>query len=301
MASDIKWIKITTDMFEDEKIDFISTLPEADAIIVIWIRLLALAGKCNAGGYVLLTEKIPYTEEMLAHKFKKPISVVRLALETFRRLEMLEMENNIMFLPNWEKHQNVEAMEKVREYERLRKAKQRDKKKTLELELPDAIVPDNVPDMSHKIVPDGPGNVRSIDKELITTTTTYDGTVNEAYTKVFGPLIMSSLFQESALKYYKRGFTEVFVREVLYEMGETCKNPSIRLFESIADRWIVDGIYTRAENKLRKQGQQFQKGQASYKNPNEREAETQQRLAEERKTQGKIHYLPEWEVAVSGE
>jgi predicted phage replisome organizer len=164
--ADIKWIKITTDMFEDEKIDFISTLPEADAIIVIWIRILTLAGKCNAGGYVLLTEKIPYTEEMLAQKFRKPLSVVRLALETFKRLEMMDMTDNVMFLPNWEKHQNVEAMEKVKEYERLRKAKQRDKKKMLSLEPPKSIVPDNVPDMSRPIVPDGPGNVRCIDIDI---------------------------------------------------------------------------------------------------------------------------------------
>ena len=67
--AEVKWIKITTDMFEHEKLDFILSLPESDAIIIIWIRLLTLAGKVNVGGYVFLTENIPYTEEMLAHKF----------------------------------------------------------------------------------------------------------------------------------------------------------------------------------------------------------------------------------------
>lgn len=127
--SDIKWIKITTDMFEDEKIDFISSLPEADAIIVIWIRLLALAGKCNAGGYVFLTEKIPYTDEMLAHKFKKQLNTIKLALETFRRLEMIEMDEHGIFLPNWEKHQEVEKLDKIREQTRLRVAEYRNKKR----------------------------------------------------------------------------------------------------------------------------------------------------------------------------
>ena len=61
-------------MFEDEKIDFIESLPESDAILVIWIKLLTLAGKCNAGGFIFLTEKIPYTTEMLAHKFRRPIN-----------------------------------------------------------------------------------------------------------------------------------------------------------------------------------------------------------------------------------
>ena len=48
---DVKWIKITTNMFEDEKVDFIESLPEADTILVIWIKLLTLAGKCNANGF----------------------------------------------------------------------------------------------------------------------------------------------------------------------------------------------------------------------------------------------------------
>lgn len=131
MASDIKWIKITTDMFEDEKLDFISSLPEADAIIVIWIRLLTLAGKCNAGGFVFLTEKIPYTDEMLAHKFKKPLNVVKMALETFRRLDMIDMEGQVIYLPNWEKHQNIDGMEKIRLQNRERKRSERERKKLL--------------------------------------------------------------------------------------------------------------------------------------------------------------------------
>ncbi|WP_274362721.1 phage replisome organizer N-terminal domain-containing protein [Paenibacillus thermotolerans] len=141
--ADIKWIKITTDMFEDEKIDFISSLPEADAIIVIWIRLLALAGKCNAGGYVFLTEKIPYTDEMLAHKFKKQLNTIKLALETFRRLEMIEMDEHGIFLPKWEKYQEVEKLDRIREQTRLRVAEHRNKKR-LELKESNVTVTDDV-------------------------------------------------------------------------------------------------------------------------------------------------------------
>lgn len=146
MASEIKWIKLTTDMFEDEKIDFITTLPEANAILVIWVRLLTMAGKCNTGGFIFLTEKIPYTVEMLSHKFKQPLNVVKLAFETFRQLDMIDVDDRgVIYLPAWEKHQNVEAMEKVREYERQRKAMQRAKKKQDELPIPSAS-PGNVPD-----------------------------------------------------------------------------------------------------------------------------------------------------------
>ena len=130
--ADVKWIKLATNMFDDEKIDFISSLPEADSILLIWIRLLTLAGKCNAGGYILLTENIPYTEDMLAHKFRKPASTVKLALETFRKLCMLETDEMGLFLPNWEKHQNIEGLEKIREQTAHRVSRYRQKQRELQ-------------------------------------------------------------------------------------------------------------------------------------------------------------------------
>lgn len=132
--ADIKWIKIATSMFDDEKIDFIESLPEGDSIIVIWAKLLTLAGKCNSNGFIMLTENIPYDEKMLSHKFKRNPNTVSLALETFKRLKMLSVTEDGFYITNWEKHQNIEGMEKIKEQDRLRKQKQRLKEKTLSLE-----------------------------------------------------------------------------------------------------------------------------------------------------------------------
>ena len=126
---EVKWIKITTNMFEDEKIDFIDSLPEADTILIIWVKLLTLAGKCNANGFIFLTEKIPYTDEMLAHKFRRPLSTVKMALEVLRRLDMIDFEKGYLKIVNWEKHQNIQGLERIREQTRLRVAKHRELKK----------------------------------------------------------------------------------------------------------------------------------------------------------------------------
>lgn len=48
--AEINWIKLRVDMFDDDKIKIIQSMPEGDAILVVWIRILALAGKCNAKG-----------------------------------------------------------------------------------------------------------------------------------------------------------------------------------------------------------------------------------------------------------
>lgn len=119
--AEIKWIKITTNMFDDEKIRLIQNMPEGDAVLVIWIRLLTLAGKTNNGGYIYLAEQMPYTEEMLSHLFDKPLPVIRLALETFKMFQMVEIDERGIYLANWEKHQNIEGMERIKEQAKQRK------------------------------------------------------------------------------------------------------------------------------------------------------------------------------------
>ena len=129
--AEIKWIKITTDIFDDEKILLIETMPEADSLIVIWFKLLAFAGKSNNNGVFMLSEKIPYTEEMLATIFRRPINTVRLALSTFEQFGMIEYMDGVLTISNWEKHQNVDGMEKIREQNRKRVAAHREKQKLL--------------------------------------------------------------------------------------------------------------------------------------------------------------------------
>lgn len=128
--SEIKWIKITTNMFDDEKIKLIDAMPERDTIFYIWIRLLVQAGKTNAGGYIFLSEDVPYNDEMFSTIFNRPLNSVRLALDTLKSFGMIQKsENNDLKITNWEKHQNVDGMEKIREQTRKRVAKCRAKKK----------------------------------------------------------------------------------------------------------------------------------------------------------------------------
>ena len=130
---EIKWIKLAISMFDDEKIKLIDAMPEHDTIFYIWIRLLIQAGKTNAGGYIFLTENIPYTDEMLSTIFNRPLNSIRLALKTFEEFGMIQKNGKgFLKVTNWEKHQNVEGMEKVREQTRERVARYRGKRKMLE-------------------------------------------------------------------------------------------------------------------------------------------------------------------------
>ena len=139
--AEIRWIKLRIDMFDDEKIKIIQSMPDGDAILVIWIRIIALAGKCNAGGLVLVEDEFPYTDEMLSVIFGKPLATVRLALKTFEKFRMIESTEKGLYITNFDKHQNVEGMDKIREQNRLRKQRERAKKKALGLETSDPGIP----------------------------------------------------------------------------------------------------------------------------------------------------------------
>lgn len=127
--AEVKWIKIATDIFDDEKILLIEGLPDAYAIITVWFKLLCLAGKKNNGGVFLMNDNIPYTDKMLATIFRMNESTVKLALNAFEQFKMIEIVEGIITIPNWNKHQTLDAYERKKERDRLyqeeRRAKQR--------------------------------------------------------------------------------------------------------------------------------------------------------------------------------
>lgn len=133
--SDIKWIKFAVDIFDDEAIELIEQMPDGDALLIIWFKLLTKAGKTNNGGLVYFKENIPYTDEMLATVFKKPLNTIRMALNIFKQFGMIEITtSNEILISNWGKHQNIDGMERARELQRARTQKSRLKKKQLLLE-----------------------------------------------------------------------------------------------------------------------------------------------------------------------
>jgi len=129
--AEVKWIKITTDVFDDEKILLIESLPDADSIIVIWFKLLCLAGKQNNSGVFMMSNSMPYTDKMLATIFRRKETTVQLALETFERYGMIEMIDDVVTIPNWNKHQSLDAYEKKKERDRLYQAERRATRKAI--------------------------------------------------------------------------------------------------------------------------------------------------------------------------
>ena len=128
--SEVKWVKITTNMFDNRKIKHIRRLPEGNNIVLIWVMLLSLAGRCNASGMIFLTENIPYTNKMLADELGFDESVIYIALETLEKFGMISRnEEELLSINNWDEYQNVEGLDRIREQTRARVAKHRAAKK----------------------------------------------------------------------------------------------------------------------------------------------------------------------------
>ncbi len=142
--AEVQWIKLYIDIFEsNDKIKKIRRLPCGNEILLLWIMLLAKAGKCNDGGRIYVTPREPYTAEDLADDCKLEVNTVKLGLEAFVRFDMIAIsEEGFIAILNWEEYQNVDRLDEIREYNRLAKQKSREKKRLLEG------VKDNVNDKS---------------------------------------------------------------------------------------------------------------------------------------------------------
>ena len=151
--ADVKWIKITTDMFDNRKIKHLRRLPDGDSIVLIWVMLLTMAGRCNSGGMIFLTENIPYTPKMLADELDFEENTVQLALGALEQLNMIVTNNGFFSIAGWEEYQNIEGMDKIREQNRIRQAKFKQKQKLLESNVTDNVTVTQ-------------GNATDIDKEI---------------------------------------------------------------------------------------------------------------------------------------
>lgn len=129
--ADVKWIKITTDMFDNRKIKHLRRLPDGNNIVLIWVMLLTMAGRCNSGGMIFLTENIPYTPKMLADELDFEENTVQLALKALAQLNMIVTDQGFFSIAGWDEYQNIEGMDKIREQNRLRKQRQREKQNLL--------------------------------------------------------------------------------------------------------------------------------------------------------------------------
>lgn len=132
--ADVKWIKLDVDMFSNPKIKRLRRLPDGNNVILIWVMLLTMAGRCNASGLIFITQNIPYTIEDLADELGFSVDTVKFALRALEEMGMITTDSNKLEIPGWTEHQHEEGLEKIRKQNADRQAKFREKQKVMQIE-----------------------------------------------------------------------------------------------------------------------------------------------------------------------
>jgi predicted phage replisome organizer len=270
VAEEAIWIKIATGIFRDDKIEEIERLPNGDTTLVIWFKLLTLAGRCNAGGYLRLVEGVPFDNEMLADKFKKKVNIIDRSLAEFERLKMLQRTSGGIYITNFNKYQRLDKMNEMRaqdnldnrnqkrEKDRIRQEKYRIKKKLLADSHKDEVVAAEEKDMSQvmsqKNECDKERDYRG-DSSYSNSTSTSNSSSNSnsiisfnssrSYIKFFNSNFhrITDHEEQVLLSYEKKGMDPQVITLAIKEAVE--KNVrDLGYVNKILERWVRDKILT---------------------------------------------------------
>ena len=145
-VADVKWIKLKVGMFDGmsfKKIKRAKIGGESfrDKLTAVWFELMDFAGKCNHDGAFIDSREIPFKElSDIAMMIDRETEELELCMAYFINEGMISIEDDVYMLSAWSAYQNTEGLDKIREQNRIRQAKFKQKQKLLQ----ESNVTDNV-------------------------------------------------------------------------------------------------------------------------------------------------------------
>lgn len=125
----VQWLKIYTDIFDNEKIKKLLRNRDGDTYCRVWFQLLTLAAKSNQNGAILLGENIPMTIEDLARIMSKTVNKLTKVIQQLCDLNMIIVKNDTIYIKNWDIYQSADKLEKMRADNRNRQREYRERHK----------------------------------------------------------------------------------------------------------------------------------------------------------------------------
>jgi len=109
------WLKLDTNILNDEKIEVIRKMPDGDTLFTLWIGLLCLAMKKETDSLYIASD-VPYNHESLSTVLKIPLDTVRLGLGLFVKLEMIELlDDGAVLISHLQDHQSLDGLSRKRD------------------------------------------------------------------------------------------------------------------------------------------------------------------------------------------
>lgn len=135
--TDVKWIKFKVGTFDGKSFKKIKRAKIGgesyrDKLTAIWFELMDFAGKCNHSGAFIDSHEIPFAAlDDIAIMIDREPEELELCMRFFINEGMVEVTNDVYTLSNWSVYQSEDKLERIRENNRARQARFRDKKKLL--------------------------------------------------------------------------------------------------------------------------------------------------------------------------
>ena len=91
------WLKLQENFFERDEIKIIESMPNGKDYILFYLKLMLKS--INDSGRLMFKNAIPYTPEMLSTITRTNIDVVRVAVDTFIGLGLMEkLDDGALFM-----------------------------------------------------------------------------------------------------------------------------------------------------------------------------------------------------------
>lgn len=136
--ADVKWIKLKVGMFDGESFKKIKRAKIGgekfrDKLTAVWFELMDFAGKCNHGGAFINSREIPFTSiDDIATMIDRETEELQICMSFFVNEGMVAIIDDVYMLSNWAEYQNDDRLKEIREQNRLRKQRQREREKLLQ-------------------------------------------------------------------------------------------------------------------------------------------------------------------------
>lgn len=124
---EIQWFKVEVNIFSNRKIQIMLNLPDGDTYFRVWIQLIVLA---NNNGRIEIGDGKPMTIQNLSKIMGKSNRKIEKILNKFLELEMIIKEGDTFLIKNWGKYQSIDKYNRIREQNKIRQAKYREKHKS---------------------------------------------------------------------------------------------------------------------------------------------------------------------------
>ena len=128
VMAEVKWIKLRVGMFDGMSFKKIKKEELRDKLTAVWFELMDFAGRCNHDGAFMSVREV-YKVSDIAIMLDRSEEEVRMCIEYFIKEEMVSLEDDMYMLSNWGDYQNTEGLEKIKQQNRERQKKFRDKQR----------------------------------------------------------------------------------------------------------------------------------------------------------------------------